>query len=114
WARDCDEPSSPTNNLRAAYMSQLGDPEFTESLGPDSDPNVYAILSARRDGDDIVLHVKINGRVEQELTMHRDNARIRTMTNRNLDSGKYVVRKGKVLSNGRDTPWLTQCSDKKS
>jgi hypothetical protein len=112
WAVDCSQPASPTNNYRSAYVSQTGDPVFSESLGSNSEPNVYVILRARQEHKDfIVLRVKINGEFEQELTIRKEGDRLRTITNRDLDSRrkKYVVRNGEVLSTGGNTPWLTRC-----
>ncbi len=113
WARDCDKPTSATNNLRVATVSPTGDPMFTESLGPDSEPNVYVILRVRRAaGDTIVLRAKLNGDVEQDLTMRRDHDRIRTIDNREVATGRYIVRRGVVASTRNETPWLRRCSEK--
>jgi hypothetical protein len=112
WAVDCGQPASLTNNYRSAYVSQTGDPVFSESLGSDSEPNIYVILGARRQGKDLIaLRVKINGEFEQELTVRKEGNRLRTITNRDLDGRreKYVVRNGEVLSTGGNTPWLTRC-----
>jgi len=111
WAISCHEPASPSNNLRSAFISASGDAMFNESLGPDSQANVYMILKAIRSGDgDITLRTKLNGETEQELTMRMDGDRIRTLSNRDLPSRKYVVRNGRVVSNRRVTPWLTHCT----
>lgn len=111
WAISCDEPASPTNNVRTAQLSQAGDPVFSESLGGDGEPNSYVILRAKRKGSDtIVLRTKLNGEIVQELTMHRNGERMRTMTNRDMASGDYLVRKGVVVSTKQETPWLTRCA----
>lgn len=111
WAVNCDEPASPTNNVRAARLSDTGDPIFSESLGGSGEPNSYVILRAKRKGaDTIVLRTKLNGEIVQELTMYRHGGRMRTMTNRDMASGDYLVRKGVVVSTKQETPWLTRCA----
>jgi hypothetical protein len=108
---NCDEPASPTNNVRNARLSPTGDPIFNESLGSAGEPNSYVILRAKRVGaDTIVLRTKLNGEIVQELTMHRQGDRLRTITNRDIASGDYLVRKGTVVSAKQDTPWLTRCA----
>jgi hypothetical protein len=110
WAMQCGEPASPENNVRSASIAPTGDPIFTDTLSPHGEPNVYVILSARRAGDDtLVLRIKLNGRMEQELAMRRAENRIRTFGNRDPRSGAAVVRNGVVKSTGRATPWLTRC-----
>lgn len=111
WAVDCTQPASPLNNYRSAYVSPTGDPVFTESLGPASDPNIYVVLGAKRESDDtIVVRVKINGEFEQDLTMRKEGSRLRTTTNRDVGKReRFVVRNGAVLSTGNPTPWLTRC-----
>jgi hypothetical protein len=111
WAMNCDEPASPTNNVRNARLSTTGDPIFSESLGGAGEPNSYVILRAKRaSADTIVLRTKLNGKITQELTMHRHGDRLRTITNRDIASGDYLVRKGVVVSARQETPWLTRCT----
>jgi hypothetical protein len=110
WATNCHEPASPSNNLRSAFISTNGDAMFTESLGPDSEPNIYMVLRATRRGDDtIVLRTKLNGEIQQ-LVMQMDGDRMRTVSNRRIGSRKYIVRNGRVVSNGHATPQLIHCT----
>lgn len=111
WAMNCEGPASPTNNVRTARLSPGGDPVFNESLGGSGEPNSYVILRAKRAGaDTIVLRTKLNGEIIQELTMHRRGDRLRTITNRDIASGEYLVRKGVVVSTKQETPWLVRCT----
>jgi hypothetical protein len=112
WAMDCAQPASPANNVRRARISPTGDPVFSESLGGDGEPNVYVVLRARRTADDtIVLRTKLNGEIVQELIMRREGNRLRTMSNRDVPGGDYVVRNGVVLSTRAPTPWLAHCTE---
>lgn len=112
WAIDCDAPASLDNVVRNAVVSGTGDPMFAESLGPDSESNIYVILHARRINDDqIALRIKLNGERAQELVMRREDTRIRTVSNRELHGGRYVVKDGHVRGSGRPTPWLKRCGD---
>jgi hypothetical protein len=111
WATNCHKPASPSNKLRTGFVSATGDAMFSESLGADSEPNVYVILKAylARDGN-IVLHTKLNGVTEQELIMRMDGDRLRTLSNRDIARRKYIVRNGRVVSSRHPTPWLTHCT----
>jgi len=112
WAVDCEHPASPTNNVRTARVSPTGDPVFDESLGGDGEPNLYVVLRTKRiDDDTMVLRTKLNGDIEQDLIMRRDGDRIRTMSNRDVQTRKYVVRDGVVASTKQPTPWLTRCAE---
>lgn len=115
WAVDCGQPASPDNNVRTARLSPTGDPLFSESLGGNGEPNSYVILRAKRTGTDtIVLRTKLNGQVTQELTMRRHGDRLRTITNRDMATGEHLVRKGIVVTTGRETPWLMRCAKQKT
>jgi hypothetical protein len=112
WAAHCGEPASPENVTRYARGSKSMALKFSETLGKDSEPNVYAVLSAERlSPDTVVIRTKLNDDIEQELTIRRDQDRVRTMENREVAGGEYVVKNGLVTSNKSETPWLTRCSD---
>jgi hypothetical protein len=110
WAVRCDEPSSPDNVTRYALTSTKG-VSFTETLGKDSQSNIYSVLSAKRvGGDSILIRTRLNSDIEQDLTIRRDQNRVRTMQNREVATGDFVVKDGIVDSNKSETPWLTRCS----
>jgi hypothetical protein len=112
WAPHCDQPASPTNSLRAAFATPDGQVTFTESLGADSQPNVYVVRAATRKGrDTVVLRIELNDQIVQDLTMVRKDGLLRTMTNRQVSNGKLVVSGGIVLGNSQKTPWLSRCGD---
>jgi hypothetical protein len=110
WAMDCSQVPSPSNTVRTARVSPTGDPVFSESLGGKGEPNSYVVLRAKRTGDNTVtLRIKLNGEYQQDLTMHRQDDRLRTLSNREVDTHVYVVRKGVITATGQATPWLTRC-----
>lgn len=110
WAIDCNAPSSPDNTVRTSRILPTGEPAFSESLGGEGQPNSYVILRVKPAGaDKITLRIKLNGEYRQDLTMHRQDNRLRTITNREVDTRKYVVRNGAIVANGHATPWLTRC-----
>jgi hypothetical protein len=110
WAIDCDAPPSPSNTVRTARVSPTGEPTFSESLGGTGEPNAYVILRAKTiDANTIRVRIKLNSEYKQDLTMHRRDNKIHTISNREVDTGEYIVRKGVVVSTGQPTPWLTRC-----
>ena len=115
WAPHCDQPASPTNSLRTALATPDGQVKFTESLGADSEPNVYVVRKATREGPDtVVLRIELNSQIMQDLTMVRSGGLLRTMTNRRVSDRKLVVRDGVVTGSGAQTPWLSRCADGRS
>jgi len=112
WAVRCGQPPAPDNVTRRALPAAKKGVSFTETLGQDSQPNTYSILSAKRaGGDSIVIRTKLNGEIEQDLTIRKEDNRVRTMQNREVDTGDFVVKDGIVDSNQSETPWLTRCPD---
>jgi hypothetical protein len=110
WAMDCSQAPSPENTVRTARVSPTGDPIFSESLGGQGEPNTYVILRAKRtSADTITLRIKLNGEYQQDLTMHRQGDQLRTLSNREVDTRVYVVRKGIIAATKQATPWLTRC-----
>jgi hypothetical protein len=111
WAQQCDQPTAPDNTLRSAKVEPTGETTFSENLGPESEPNIYVVLAAKRSGEHtLTLRIKLNGLTEQELTMRRDGDRIRTYSNRDLGRGRLIVKDGVVRGLGQPTPWLRRCS----
>jgi hypothetical protein len=110
WAIDCNEPPSASNTVRTVRISPTGDPTFSESLGGEGEPNVYVVLRAKpTSANTINLRIKLNGQDRQDLTMHRDDNRIRTLSNRDVETGEFIVRKGTIAGTRQATPWLTRC-----
>lgn len=110
WAIDCSAPPSAENTVRTARVSLTGEPIFSENLGGTGEPNAYVILRAKTlDANTIRVRIKLNGEYKQDLTMHRRDDRIHTITNREVDTGEYIVRRGVVVSTGQAPPWLTRC-----
>jgi len=112
WAPDCSIPATPTNIRRHAYNTQGGEVHFTESVTLNTKRNIYAVFEARRIAPDkVLLRIQLNGKDMQNLTMKKENGRLRTIYNEKAD-GDFLVKDGIVVSTGKETPWLTYCNDK--
>jgi hypothetical protein len=112
WAPRCDQPASPDNSVRTVYVTTNGQVEFTESFGQGYEPNTYAVLDATiPNTDTVLLHIDLNGEIKQELTMSRNGAQLRTISNRRGSDGPFVVKNGIVAATGQPTPWLSHCAD---
>jgi hypothetical protein len=113
WAPDCSRPPDLDNSWRTAVPVAAGDIRFSESVGENYQPNRYRIISASRPAPQtLVLRIELNDNIVQDLTMAREDGRIRTMTNKPLASTRPVVMDGVILANGQPTPWLTRCATK--
>ena len=110
WAPDCSRPPALDNSWREVEILPSGDVRFVERLGTEYQPNVYVVMNATRTGSDsIVLRIELNDTTLQDLTMTRKDGKIRTLINVPVLTGKPVVKDGRIVANGRETPWLTQC-----
>jgi hypothetical protein len=110
WAINCASPATLANSRRHAFITRGGEIHFTESFGHKIKQNVYTVFGARRIAPDkILLRIQLNGKDMQNLTMQKDNSRLRTIFNER-ENGEFLVRDGVILSNGQPTPWLSPCS----
>jgi len=115
WAPDCDRPASPANGVRTTSVTSEGQVKFIESLGENSEPNLYVVRTAKRIGSrSVVLRIELNGVTVQDLTMQRSGGQLRTMSNRRVADDKLLVKRGVVIGSRLKTPWLNRCRDAKN
>jgi hypothetical protein len=111
WASDCSKPAAPGNNHRR-YRKSEGRLQQVNSLGKDYAENVYTILEATPlTRDRLRIKAVFHGsRGDEGNTMEWvvDGKRMRTYSNVSDKSGPLVT-DGVILSNKRETPWLTRC-----
>jgi hypothetical protein len=108
WSPDCSKPASPSNTRRTATADRRA-VRFAEDLGPDHQANEYVVLDARRIARDrIAMRAELNGASVQELTVVKQDGRLRTTANFGSD-GKPLVKDGVVVASSRATPWLSKC-----
>ena len=109
WAMRCGAAPAADNITEVVTVMPEGTVRFTTDLGPRFTPNNYVVLSARRiDPKTIVIRIRLNNDILEDLTVIKDGNGIRTMTNRKT-TGEVLVRHGVILSNGRKTPWMRKC-----
>lgn len=109
WAPNCDSPATLTNSRRRAFATRGGEIHFTENFGHGKRHNTYVVFDAKRIAPDkVLLRIQFNGKLMQDLTMVKENGRLRTITNQG-SGGQYLVKDGVVISNGNETPWLSHC-----
>ncbi len=109
WAPDCSKPPGPGNSRRTTWVDKEGLVRFKEDLGDEYVPNEYLVLSARRLAPErIEIRIEFNKTRTQDLTITREDDRLRTVDNVSLDGG-VLVRDGRILSVGAETPWLSSC-----
>ena len=115
WAEVCDQPASTTNWKRTIVVS-AGEVSWTESCGKcNFQPVQYSVPTAKRVGTDRLemraRRVNPDGtgwRSVYDLVMLKTGIRLRTMHYQAV-GGTFITRDGRILGNGTETPWFTQC-----
>ena len=110
WRLDCKKPISNSNG-DLAYVVRRGRLFHVRNFGgkrKDSSPVMAATIKS--DGS-IELLIKFDSlkQTRQFSMLKGADGRIRSLSNRDVDTDKYTVVKGKFVYNGKATPWQTRC-----
>ena len=90
---------------------ELATPSSAKRSAPNSEPNIYVILRAKRTARAHHDPHQAQRRDRTGTHVRHEQDRVRTVDNREVASGQYVVRDGVVTSNQSETPWLTRCGE---
>jgi hypothetical protein len=102
--------SNPIYFYRASGARVVLDRKFGADLG---DSNM--VSGVRRGGNGEILYTVTFATTdppqsrEHVVVKAPDGMRMRVYSNRNPDTGQYVVRDGKFTDDGTTTPWMNRC-----
>jgi hypothetical protein len=109
WRLDCSQPASPTDP-DLTYVARNGALFHDRNFGSTKDSNpVLSATTTASGGIEILVKFDPPGRTRQWTSIKRADGRLRTVSNRNVDTDEYSIRDGKFVANGQDAPWQTHC-----
>ena len=110
WAPDCSKPPGPDNSTRQTMVTSADEVRWTEDTGSRASRNRYRVIEAERLAPDkIRVRIELNGAILEDLVVVKEGGKVRTMSNKMIENGQYLVADGIILSIGRPTPWMTKC-----
>ena len=79
-------------------------------FGDRRDSNPVTSATIRPDGVlDIVIKYDSLSQTREMLFLKASDGRVRSISNKNLDTGEYTIKDGKFTANGNASPWQTRC-----
>jgi hypothetical protein len=109
WRIDCSAPPSRADAV-LKYVVRAGKLFHDRDWGDGKDSNPVLSASVTGEGGLEVL-VKFDSikQTRQWTLIKGDDGRIRTLSNRNVDTDEYAIRDGKLTANGNTSLWLAHC-----
>jgi hypothetical protein len=109
WAFDCSMPPG-RDNTYLTYAARGGRLFHDRNFGDVKDSTQVLSASAADNGELTIL-IKFDSFKEtrQFTNTKGDDGRMRTLSNRNVDTNEYSIRDGKFTANANTTRWLTHC-----
>jgi hypothetical protein len=116
WASDCGQPASGSNYL-TVYAIKNGEVSRTYYDSPDHVYNNYKIISATRQGPDMLSYTQVwdfagkpaniaGDRVDVVLNMA--DGKFQIVSSQGSD-GSFFVKDRKFPSSGNESPWQFKC-----
>jgi hypothetical protein len=112
-APDCTQPASLANPYLVFYDAS-GIIRGYIKTGPSNRAANYTVVNATRAGTKMVMRTLYEPTpgTEQyllDISIVRDNSRVRTITSQLVNSGTYLIKDGANISSGKPVPWLSAC-----
>jgi hypothetical protein len=109
WRLDCSTPLSRSDPA-LQFVVREGNlfHERNWGDGQDSSPVLSAVPT---DNGGLQVQVRFDSinQTRQWIYTRQDDGRIRSVSNKNVDTDQYSIRDGKFTDNGNVTPWQTHC-----
>jgi hypothetical protein len=109
WRLDCSAPVSRSDG-ELQYVVRGGKLFHDREFGDVRDSG--SVMSATRKADgsiELVVNFVSFSQTRQYSMIKGGDGRIRSISNRNVDTNEYTIRDGKFTANGNATPWQTRC-----
>ena len=109
WRLDCSKPASRSDGA-LQYVVRAGKLFHDREFGDSRDSSAVILATAKADGSlEIVVNFVSLSQTRQFSFMKGRDGRIRTFSNRNVDTDEYSIKDAKFTTNGNPTPWQTHC-----
>jgi len=108
WSLDCGRPASG-QNLYISYRPQGGNLVYWD--GTLTTSSVVQSAVRRQDGTIVVVVYVTWLQHTREIVYAKsaDGRSIQAQSNRNIETGEYTVRDGRMVSNGNRMAWHVRC-----
>ena len=109
WRIDCKQPTSRANpDLK--YVVRDGKLFHDRNFGDVTDSHPVIVATRRDDGSlELVINFNEYNETRQYAFVHGENNSLRTMYNRNVDTGDSSIRDGVMTASGQPSAWQYRC-----
>jgi hypothetical protein len=113
WSVDCSKPASGSNSY-LTYTAREGRVYHEREFGDRRDANAVLLAKITNDNS-IELLIRFEGlsQTRQFVMMKGSDGRIRAKWNRNVDTGEYSIKDGKLVGSGAESVWQKRCPVKR-
>jgi hypothetical protein len=109
WRLDCSAPPSRAD-VDFTFAVRAGQLFHDRDWGDGSDSSPVLSASATNDGGfEVLVRFDSLKQTRQWAYIKGGDGRIRTVSNRNVDTDEYSIRDGHFTANGNTTAWQTHC-----
>ena len=111
WRVDCKQPTS-RENPDLKYVVRDGKLFHDRDFGGGTTDSHPVIVATQRPDKSLELVVNFNefNETRQYAFVHGRSDTLRTMYNRNVDTGDYSIRDGMMVASGQPSAWQFRCN----
>jgi hypothetical protein len=111
WSPDCSRPPTERNGQDIYFVTPAGRVGRDRDFGRRYDRKEVKQALARSDGLELIVYCPQSAKLRQITLIKAPDGRLRTMTERDVDTEEYTIKDGKFAATGADTPWKMRCFD---
>lgn len=109
WKLDCGSPTSRSNPA-LIFVVRQGKVFHDRDFGDAQDSHSVVNAKITSGGSiEIVIDFTSFSQVREMSLIKGGEGRKRAFSNRNVNTGEYIIRDGKFLANGAETRWQNRC-----
>jgi len=110
WKVDCSRRAGNGLDASQTYVIRDGKLELDRDFGTVKDTANVTTARIRAEGtlELVILYPSLSQTREFVLVKGPDG-RIRSVSNRNVDTNEFSIRDGVLLANGNQSPWQSRC-----
>jgi hypothetical protein len=109
WRLDCSKPVSGSDGA-LQYVVRGGKLFHDREFGDRRDSNPVTVATVKADGSiEIIINFVSLSQTRQFSLVKGSDGRMRAVSNRDVNTNVYSIKRGKFTGNGNITPWQTRC-----